>query len=128
MPDESGGAGAGGAEVSKFPTGEADGTDPQGGRRGGRRGDPVRRVRLLAKVAAGANVRPVGKDVTVGAVVLRRGDEVTPAAVGVLATLGIASVAVTAPPTVGVLSTGDELEPSSGDTHATAPPNTSAST
>lgn len=58
---------------------------------------------------ANRNIRRRGEDVTVGARVLRRGAEVTPAAIGILALAGHASVAVGRRPRIAVLATGDEL-------------------
>jgi len=68
-------------------------------------------VRLLASVSAGENVREIGSDVKKGDIILGRGTEITFAGgeVGVLASVGVASVKVFAKPVVGVLSTGNEL-------------------
>lgn len=60
-------------------------------------------------VAAGANVRLAGEDVAVGAEVFSPGTVITPAHVGVLASLGLEAVVAHARPRVAVLSTGDEL-------------------
>lgn len=60
-------------------------------------------------VEPGRHVRPAGGDAAVGQVVLPAGAEVTPAAVGVLSSLGLATCTVVARARVGVLSTGDEL-------------------
>jgi molybdopterin molybdotransferase len=54
-------------------------------------------------------VRPAGEDVRVGDVVLEPGVLVTPAEVGLLATLGHAQVRVYRRPRVAILSTGNEL-------------------
>ena len=66
-------------------------------------------VEALIGVEPGRHVRPAGGDAAIGAVVLAAGAEVTPAAVGVLASLGQATCAVVRRARVGVLSTGDEL-------------------
>ncbi|MFN3586659.1 MAG: molybdopterin molybdotransferase MoeA, partial [Moraxellaceae bacterium] len=66
-------------------------------------------VRLLAVPAAGANVRPAGQDLAAGSVVLRRGQRLSPPALGLLASLGQPSVTVFRRLRVAVLSTGDEL-------------------
>lgn len=66
-------------------------------------------VRLLSVPAAGANVRPAGQDLAAGAVVLDGGQRLSPPALGLLASLGQASVAVFRRLRVAVLSTGDEL-------------------
>jgi molybdopterin molybdotransferase len=55
------------------------------------------------------NIRRRGEDIETGQVVLREGDPVTPAAVGVLAMQGLSDVSVHRRPRVGVLSNGNEL-------------------
>ncbi|MEX1208495.1 MAG: gephyrin-like molybdotransferase Glp [Acidimicrobiia bacterium] len=67
------------------------------------------RVRVLAAIAPGAHVRPAGGDLEAGAVVFESGERLTPAHLGVLASIGIAEPMVIARPTVAVMSTGDEL-------------------
>jgi molybdopterin biosynthesis enzyme len=67
------------------------------------------RVRLKRPVRRGDNLRPVGIDLEVGQTVLAAGALLGPAEIGLLATLGIAEVAVHRRPRVAVLSTGDEL-------------------
>lgn len=59
--------------------------------------------------AEGACIRPAGEDVRRGTVVLRAGEQVGPAAVGMLASVGRATVRVHPRPRVAVVSTGDEL-------------------
>lgn len=66
-------------------------------------------VALSRAVPVGAGVRPAGSDVPGGAVVAPAGTVIGPALIGVLASLGAATVAVHRRPRVGVLSTGDEL-------------------
>ena len=58
---------------------------------------------------AGANVRHIGEDITQGGVVLATGRLLTPADLGLLASLGIAEVAVRRRLRVAMFSTGDEL-------------------
>jgi molybdopterin molybdotransferase len=65
-------------------------------------------------VAAGTSVRGPGSDISAGAVVVAPGTELTAAHLGVLARLGLETVAVFRPPTVGVISTGDELREGPG--------------
>ena len=57
----------------------------------------------------GSNVRKAGQDVEAGEIVIRQGKTVTPPVVGMLATLGYATVDVVIPPTIAVIATGDEL-------------------
>jgi putative molybdopterin biosynthesis protein len=62
-------------------------------------------------VAPGANLTFAGTDIGRGETVLRRGDVLTSRETGVLAALGLASVAVVRRPRVAVVSTGDEIVP-----------------
>jgi molybdopterin molybdotransferase len=61
--------------------------------------------------AAGANVRRAGEDLAQGAVALRAGRRLSPADIGVAASLGHAALEVAPPLAVAVLTTGDELVP-----------------
>lgn len=67
------------------------------------------RVVLHDVVAARAHVRGRGEDVRAGDVVLRAGDVLGPAALGLLAATGHRQVPVHARPRVAVVSTGSEL-------------------
>ena len=67
------------------------------------------RVRLLADVAAGQNVRTAGSDVAVGEAVVAAGTLLGPQHLMLLAALGVAEVAVSARPRVAALCTGREL-------------------
>ena len=60
-------------------------------------------------IAPGANRRFRGEDLAAGAPALRKGKRVSPADLGLLASLGIAEVAVQARLRVAYFSTGDEL-------------------
>ncbi|WP_455220352.1 molybdopterin molybdotransferase MoeA [Kaarinaea lacus] len=60
---------------------------------------------------AGQNVRYAGEDIALGQTVLPKGQRLTAADVGLLASLGITSVNVTRPLRVAFFSTGDELAP-----------------
>src|SRR5262245_37854950 len=62
-------------------------------------------------VAPGNNVTFAGTDIGRDEVVLRRGQALTSRETGVLAALGIATIAVVRKPRVAILSTGDELIP-----------------
>ena len=66
------------------------------------------RVTVPAGVLSGAHVRAAAHDTRAGDEVCLRG-ELTPAAIGVLASLGIGAVDVRRRPVVAILSTGDEL-------------------
>ena len=67
------------------------------------------RVRILESVGKGKNVAPRGSDVQVGDVVLRAGSLITPAAVGVLASVGCTDVDVFPALEISILTTGNEL-------------------
>jgi len=67
------------------------------------------RVRLLADVAAGQNVRTAGSDVPSGDEVLAAGTLLAPQHLMLLAALGVDRVAVAERPRVAVLCTGREL-------------------
>ena len=66
-------------------------------------------VRLAVTVDPGTHLRAAGEDLRAGERVFGAGDEVTPARLGVLASLGVGEVVAHPRPRVGVLSTGDEL-------------------
>ena len=68
-----------------------------------------RAVEIEVAVEPGTARRHAGDDITPGSEVLHAGTVLGPAHLGVLASLGIAEVAVHPPVRVGVLSTGDEL-------------------
>ena len=66
-------------------------------------------VQILKAARPGANIRRAGEDVRRDATVLAAGEALGPAHIGVLASLGLASVPVYRRPVVAILSTGDEL-------------------
>lgn len=66
-------------------------------------------VRIGAGHRRGQNVRRAGEDVGTGQVVLQAGEWIAPAQLGLLASLGIAEVAVSRRVRVAFFSTGDEL-------------------
>ncbi len=67
-------------------------------------------VTIKAQVKRGQNIRLQGEDITTGQVVLKAGRRLTPACIGVLATMGLSEVEVSRKINVAVLSTGDELQ------------------
>ena len=77
------------------------------------------RVTIAVEVAAGTAVRMAGGDVRAGEVVFEAGTTLTPAHLGVLATIGAAAPRVYRNPVVAVMSTGDEVLPP--DTEALTP-------
>lgn len=66
-------------------------------------------VEVLQVVAPGNNIRPAGEDMHAGQTILQRGCELGPWEIGILATLGWATVPVVRQPQVAILSTGDEV-------------------
>lgn len=62
-----------------------------------------------ARVTPGENVRPIGTDLRQGDLLLPAGTRLGPAEVGLLASLGHASVRVGRAPRIAVISTGNEL-------------------
>jgi molybdopterin molybdotransferase len=66
-------------------------------------------VKVLKAVPVGQWVRRSGEDVTRGATVLTQGTRLTPAELGLAASIGLAQLPVSARPRVALFSTGDEL-------------------
>ncbi|RZU45260.1 molybdopterin molybdochelatase [Fluviicoccus keumensis] len=67
------------------------------------------RVIIRQAFRTGENIRRAGQDITVGTPILTQGERLGPAAIGMLASLGIARVPVYRRLRVAILSTGDEL-------------------
>jgi molybdopterin molybdotransferase len=66
-------------------------------------------VRILAVPKPGQWIRRSGEDVKRGAVVLAKGERLTPAALGLAASIGMDQLKVARRPRVALFSTGDEL-------------------
>ena len=66
-------------------------------------------VRVKRAPALGQWIRRAGEDVAQGAVVLSKGERMTPAALGLAASIGMSQVSVVRRPRVALFSTGDEL-------------------
>lgn len=76
-------------------------------------------VEILAAVSTGHNIAPTGSEARAGQVVAQAGSFISPAMIGLLASVGKSEVSVYRAPTVGIIATGDELiaidqRPSSG--------------
>jgi len=84
-------------------------TNESGSHAFGRFSKAVDSVLVYKAARPGDNVRRAGEDVGRGALVLGRGTVLRPPQIGVLASLGRATVRVIRRPVVAVLSTGDEL-------------------
>jgi molybdopterin molybdotransferase len=72
-------------------------------------GQTLNSVRVNATAAPGQWIRRAGEDVARGAVVLSGGTRLTPAALGLAASIGLAQLPVTRRTRVALFSTGDEL-------------------
>ncbi len=66
-------------------------------------------IRVNALPKAGQWIRRAGEDVTLGAVVLQKGERLSPASIGLVASIGMATLPVVRRPKVALFSTGDEL-------------------
>ncbi|CAL5014364.1 unnamed protein product [Urochloa decumbens] len=71
--------------------------------------DGSKRVRILARATEGQDIRNVGCDIEKDSLVLKSGEHIGPAEIGLLATVGVTTVKVYPRPTIAVFSTGDEL-------------------
>lgn len=60
-------------------------------------------------IPEGHNIRPIGEQVKKGALALKKGTKLTPAAVGYLTSLGITNVSVFRKPSIALITTGNEL-------------------
>ena len=68
-------------------------------------------VAIRQPVVVGNNVRMAGSDVRPGVTLARKGTELGPAEIALLASLGVHPLTVTRRPRVAILATGDELAP-----------------
>ena len=66
-------------------------------------------VRIRTAPAVGLSIRRAGEDVAHGAVVLAKGERLTPASTGLAAGIGLDRLSVSRRPRVAMFSTGDEL-------------------
>lgn len=66
-------------------------------------------ISINTEIKQGANVRQAGEDIKTGDIVLPKSKRITPADIGLIASLGIGQVTVTRKPNVAFFSTGDEL-------------------
>jgi molybdopterin molybdotransferase len=68
-----------------------------------------RQVTFRRSIAAGANVRQPGEDITEGQKLFSRGTTLGPLDIGILATIGMRTVSTFRRPSILILGTGDEL-------------------
>ncbi|MCG9479215.1 MAG: molybdopterin molybdotransferase MoeA [Actinomycetia bacterium] len=66
-------------------------------------------ILVFREVKPGDNVRYRGEDIKKSDIVLKNSEVISPAVIGVLASLGIRTVKTFQPPRIGVIATGDEL-------------------
>lgn len=66
-------------------------------------------VRILAVPKPGQWIRRAGEDIALGSTILKAGTRLTPAALGLAASIGLGQVQVARKPRVALFSTGDEL-------------------
>jgi molybdopterin molybdotransferase len=66
-------------------------------------------ITIREHVTAGEFVRNAGSDLAIGQQILRRGDRIGPAMLGLLASQGLTSVEVCRRPSVAIVTTGDEI-------------------
>lgn len=67
----------------------------------------VLRVEALPK--SSANIRPLGEQIQKGEIALKKGTELSPAAIGFLAGIAVSEVKVFQKPSIAIVVTGDEL-------------------
>lgn len=67
-------------------------------------------IRIGNDTRHGDNVRRAGEDIATGDIILHQGVRLTPADIGLIASLGIGEVMVVRKPRVAFFSTGDELQ------------------
>ena len=72
-------------------------------------GSTLDAITIFASPPKGMSVRAAGEDVKAGEVVLSKGMEISPARLGVLASVGMASVPVYPRPVVSILASGNEI-------------------
>lgn len=71
--------------------------------------DCIDSVNVMTSVSKCENIRPRGEDIRKGETVLRKGRILTPADIGVLASVGMQKVKVVRRPRAAILATGDEI-------------------
>ncbi len=67
------------------------------------------RVKICKSSSPGQNIREIGSDISLNEIVLKAGEIVGPAEIGLLATVGAVEAKVRPQPVVAIMSTGDEL-------------------
>jgi molybdopterin molybdotransferase len=73
-------------------------------------GEKVTSIAISHSPMVGDHVRPAGEDVRMSALVLSKGRVMDPPAIGLVASLGLATVPVVRRPRIAILATGDEVQ------------------
>ncbi len=68
-----------------------------------------KQIKISTDIKEGQNIRHIGEDITQGSVVLSAGQKLGAAQMGVLASLGLASLKIKRPIRVAIFSSGDEI-------------------
>jgi len=68
-------------------------------------------ITIKDAVVKGENIRRKGSDLCAGQILIRKGDRIGPAHIGVVASQGLSHIDVHRLPSISILSTGDELIP-----------------
>lgn len=66
-------------------------------------------IQIEHHIAENLNIRPLGEQVKIGDVALKKDTKLTPAAIGYLTSLGITKVSVFKKPSIALITTGNEL-------------------
>jgi molybdopterin molybdotransferase len=74
-----------------------------------RRGGPIAEIGICVAAQEGQNIRYAGEDIAKGHVALAAGTIIRPAEVGVLASLGMSTIAAIRRPVIAIVATGNEL-------------------
>ncbi|KAK3092834.1 hypothetical protein FSP39_007734 [Pinctada imbricata] len=77
--------------------------------RGSEDGREELEIKIMTVPKPGQDIRPVGSDIAKGEMILSKGQNLGPAELGLLATVGVTSILCYQQPIVGVMSTGNEL-------------------
>jgi len=74
-------------------------------------------IQIQQSVGRGSNIRYAGEELKIGDVVLEKGEQLTPAGIGILASMGVKDVEVYCRPRVGIIVTGSEIVDDIADLH-----------
>lgn len=66
-------------------------------------------ITIEHQIALELNIRPLGEQVKIGDIALKKGTKLTPAAIGYLISLGITEISVFRKPNIAIVTTGNEL-------------------